>query len=52
MPGHRVHLFESSQKAVITRDSKKDAMILSAAFKSDDIANFGQVIPVSLNKKT
>jgi hypothetical protein len=52
MPDHRVRLFTPSQKSVITIDSKKETMILSVAFKSHDISNFGRVIPIRLNEKT
>ena len=41
------HLEEPVQKAVIAWDGQKETMILSAAVKSSDIANFAWIIPIS-----
>lgn len=40
------HMFEPSQKAVITWDGITEEMVLSTAVRSDDIANFAWVVPI------
>ena len=42
---HR-HMEEPSQKAIIAWDGKKETMILAAAARSSDIANFAWIVPI------
>ena len=42
---HR-HMKEPSQKAIIAWDRKKETMILAAAARSSDIANFAWIVPI------
>ena len=46
-----LHLYEPNQKAVVSWDGKTETMILSAAVKSDDIANFVWIIPIQSSSK-
>ena len=46
-----IHLYEPSQKAVITWDGTKETMILSTAVKADDMANFAWIVPVRSSSK-
>lgn len=48
---HYTHLYEPSQKAVISWNGKRETMILSAAVKSEDLANFAWVIPIQSRSK-
>lgn len=41
-----LHLNEPSQKAIITWDGETETMILSAAVKSGEIANFAWIVPI------
>ena len=45
------HLYEPSQKAVISWNGKRETMILSAAVKPEDLANFAWVIPIQSMSK-
>ena len=48
---HHTHLYEPSQKAVISWNGKSETMILSAAVKSEDLANFAWVVPILSSSK-
>lgn len=41
-----VHLEEPIQKAIVIWDGRKETMILSAAVKSSDLANFAWIVPI------
>lgn len=45
------HLYEPSQKAVISWDGRTETMIIAAAVKSSEVANFAWVIPVRSSQK-
>lgn len=48
---YQLHMEEPNQKAVISWDGNTETMILSAAVKSDDIANFAWIIPIQSSSK-